>query len=369
MPSLPVLHIWATSDPNSPLPSLDPVCIAALFCLHYNFPEKFKVSQCTNSDLSPSGSLPFLTHNGHSVSSLYSIVRYLERLHAGESADATLTPVEEAQKTAWCSHVEANLGTLVAYTHYSSTNWDKFVGRALAKPFSLPQRYYVPARVKAIYKPRLEAAGLWYQPKAMTQLTGSVFNQTTSLEAHQRNEQLQAAELKDTFSEAFVQDKALGQARDLFERYSRLLGDKRFIFRDRPTTLDFLLSAHILLLTQLPLPDKHITDALASYPALVAHADRVLALYSDSPKPVVGAAQGRSLTDLLPRRRTQNDADTHYDRITWGWVALSVGSVAIYLTTAGNPLQNLYYYMDYLALHIHKLLLLLWLPDAMNTLY
>lgn len=31
----------------------------------------------------------------------------------------------------------------------------------LAQVLSVPQRYYVPARIRESYKPRLDAAGLW----------------------------------------------------------------------------------------------------------------------------------------------------------------------------------------------------------------
>jgi hypothetical protein len=37
---------------------------------------------------------------------------------------------------------------------------------ALVAPLSIPQRYYVPHRVRESYQPRLEAMGLWVLPEA-----------------------------------------------------------------------------------------------------------------------------------------------------------------------------------------------------------
>jgi sorting and assembly machinery component 37 len=47
---------------------------------------------------------------------------------------------------------------------YSPTNWAKLTHPNLAYALPVPQRYYVPGRVRTTHRPRLEAAGLWIQP-------------------------------------------------------------------------------------------------------------------------------------------------------------------------------------------------------------
>ncbi|KAJ7063447.1 outer mitochondrial membrane transport complex protein-domain-containing protein [Mycena amicta] len=336
--SLPILHVWPG---NWDLVSIDAACLATFLYLQHKIPGQFRLAHCTNSDLSPSGSLPFLTHDGHVVSSFYSIIQYLEKLNPGVNADAGLTPVEDAQKTAWCSHAEANLGVLVAYTFYSSVaNWEQLVHPTLAYALPVPQRFYVPRRMKNSYKACLAASGLWYQPVAHALPTSNPFKRDheESLAARRRDELDMAAQRKDQFTEAFLRDKALQHARDTLDRYSRLLGENHFVYREQPTTLDFLISAHVLLLVRPPFPERHLVDLTSAYTALVAHADRILSLCSKHPAPVPETSQRHSFLDLLPRRRTQDDADTHYDRATWGWIALSAGSVAIYLAATGSAM-------------------------------
>lgn len=43
-------------------------------------------------------------------------------------------------------------------------NWTKTLRPHLAAMQPIPQRYYLPDRIRASYRPRLEAAGLWNLP-------------------------------------------------------------------------------------------------------------------------------------------------------------------------------------------------------------
>src|SRR5277367_4139168 len=40
-------------------------------------------------------------------------------------------------------------------------NWSKLTHPILASGLPIPQRYYVPGRLRDMWKPRLEASGLW----------------------------------------------------------------------------------------------------------------------------------------------------------------------------------------------------------------
>ena len=49
-----------------------------------------------------------------------------------------------------------------AHAYFSlSANWTRHTRHIFASVFPVPQRYYVPERIRDAYKPRLEAAELW----------------------------------------------------------------------------------------------------------------------------------------------------------------------------------------------------------------
>lgn len=127
------LHIWPS---RWNLPSIEPTCIAAVFYLQLTIPGKFEVVECTNPDASPNGALicfvalpcislcyipgklPFLTHGHAVVSSLPAIISFVSSLAKSTTSDArdldvSLNAQQRAKRTAWCSHVEANIGDLV----------------------------------------------------------------------------------------------------------------------------------------------------------------------------------------------------------------------------------------------------------------
>ena len=45
-----------------------------------------------------------------------------------------------------------------------NANWSRLTLPTLANMIPLPQRYYVPKRIRELYKPRLVAADLWNLP-------------------------------------------------------------------------------------------------------------------------------------------------------------------------------------------------------------
>jgi sorting and assembly machinery component 37 len=111
----------------------------------------------------------------------------------------------------------------------------------------------------------------------------------------------------------------------------------------RLTTLDIILAAHVLLIIKPPFPDTLLSDLLTdSYPTLVSHAERILSRSLEFPAPMYSSPKGHSIWSLvpsLPVPRRKSEEDTHYERMTWGWVGLAVGSVGLYLLAIGNPLE------------------------------
>ncbi|KAJ6623500.1 hypothetical protein B0H10DRAFT_1786622 [Mycena sp. CBHHK59/15] len=329
--SVPVLYIWPG---QWGLLSIDPPCLVAALYLQMTMPGKYRISYCTNPDVSPSGVLPFLMHEQQVVSPLSSILTYLSGLKgtAVEGVmDSTLSAFERSQKLAWCSHVEANLGNLCLYMLYSlPDNWAKLTHPTMVFVLPVPQRYYVPGRIRNTHRPRLEAAGLWNQ-----HLNGS-------------KTQKSSPEHKDKIAQAFQREKVLQTARASLDIYVRLLEKKHFVYYNRVSTLDIMLAAHVLLILKPPFPDKLLSNLLAeSYPALVSHAETLLARSLESPAPMYGLSRDHSVWSLLPslsggetrERRTKSEEEIRHERMSWGWLSLAVGSVGLYLLTMGNPLQ------------------------------
>ena len=121
------------------------------------------------------GQLPYLTHGLATISSLPGIVTYVSRLPGSSKLDGHASTKEKARRTAWRAHAASTLGDLVVSVNllhsrtqlnlhsgvsfYSSTNYWKLIRPTLAKMMPVPQRYYVPNRVRELCKRRLETVG------------------------------------------------------------------------------------------------------------------------------------------------------------------------------------------------------------------
>ncbi|KAJ3535183.1 hypothetical protein NM688_g7015 [Phlebia brevispora] len=264
------LYIW---PPYESALSIDPSCVAALLYLQAVFPGHFAVVHSNDPDASPSGQLPYLTHGLRRVASFESIVKYVSRLEGVRQLDTSLSVAEKAQATARIAHVEAELGDFVAHVYYAlSTNWTERIHPMLVSLLPVPQRYFLPKRIRESYRPRLEAVELWsaegVADEEEEEKIRFAFRRAT------RKTKKQAEEKKKRH--LFARDKVLEKARAFFDIYTKLLGDNTYFYSSEiPTTLDIVLAAHIHLLQQ-PLPDSLLRDLLAeSYPQLLEHAHEV----------------------------------------------------------------------------------------------
>ncbi|TDL21568.1 hypothetical protein BD410DRAFT_789689 [Rickenella mellea] len=291
------LYVW-------PSPFLEPHSLAALLLLQLSIPGHFSIEETANPDTSPSGQLPYLRHGAVTVASFAAIAKYISRSKiAGHvDVDAHLDATQRAQCTAWSALVEAQLGDLVAYTFYAiADNYTNFTVPTLSAHMSIPQRYFVPGRLRELHRPRLEAVGLWdvssfggdgeggdgddekgVRGVGVGGIAGGGVSGKGGGAKRKKNE--------GNMKMAFVREKVLETARRPLSLLSALLADRPFIFHDRATTLDILLAAHILLLTSptlsslssqtnpqnLTLPCTPIHALISdSFPTLEAHARRV----------------------------------------------------------------------------------------------
>ncbi|EJF65843.1 hypothetical protein DICSQDRAFT_177268 [Dichomitus squalens LYAD-421 SS1] len=340
------LHIWPS---HGDVVSFDVSSTAALLYLQLTVPGHFSVTHCANPDLSPSGQLPFLTHGLHHVSGLSAIIAYVRKLRNAHNLDGHLTSVQTAQLTARIAHVESSYGDLVNHMLYSlQENWSSVTAPALVSMLPVPQRYYVPSRVRKSHKPRLEAAGLWHvpevegEPEEPRRVLGRRKKQHAPNEAHK-------------FKTAFERENVVEKARAVFDVYDRLLGDHQFFTgSETPTTLDVVFAAHTHLLLNLPFPDPLVSSVLTgSYPRLAAHHAAVLRIALPDPAhfpPVVQKSWSYSLRYLIPwprappRRKSPSTVlanapevqkeEWRYRLWRWGFIGASVLIAAAYIQFA-----------------------------------
>jgi sorting and assembly machinery component 37 len=126
------LYIW----PHSwNLPSFDIDCLATTLYLQLavhrhkhtkQLPHRYTLVECTDPDLSPSGTLPFLVHGSEKISTFTGIVRYLEGVgvgldehheidvkQGGDRSGRNEGAMERAKRVAWTSLVDSQLRDLV----------------------------------------------------------------------------------------------------------------------------------------------------------------------------------------------------------------------------------------------------------------
>ena len=142
------------------------------------------------------------------------------------------------------------------------------------------------------------------------------------------------------------------RSRAVFDLYARLLADNRFFYYNRwgyyregetmlivllsrPTTLDVMLAAHLLLLLHPSFPDPLLPPLLSgSYPTLLAHSRRVLtAAFPASSLPSeqlrILSRPKMALEDVLPFRsmwseskvkKEKSEVEKRFDRMRWAWM-------------------------------------------------
>jgi len=292
-----VLHIWPKTESFL---SMDPHCVATLLYLQIYIPGQFTVQYCTNPDLSPSGQLPYFTHGLHSVTGFHAISKHVTAM-ARHDPVASLTSVQKAQISAHVAYVESSLGDLTDHVFYAlSANWSGKTRPALVSMLPVPQRYYLPERIRLSHQPRLEAAELWSVSAIEQEEKGEREKFSFRRPARKTKKMEEKAKAKTSFERTKVLNKAIA----VLDIYVKLLGDARFFYRlEKPSTLDVLLAAHIYVLKQ-DQPDMLIADLLKDYPTLLAHADLLYrTAFPDSftfPI-VVPSSTGFSLRALMPR--------------------------------------------------------------------
>ncbi|KIK57677.1 hypothetical protein GYMLUDRAFT_45841 [Collybiopsis luxurians FD-317 M1] len=296
---------------------MDPMSLSLLMYLQLLLPSRFVVVETINPDLSPSGQLPFLKNGKDSVAPFSSILSYLHKEASGLSPT-----VSRPHDAAWLAHAESNLGDLVLHMLYSlQANWNELTHPSIVYRFPIPQRYYAPHRLRESYKSRLESSGLWSLP-GIEQEKKPFAKSAPPKEVNPR----------DRFLKVFEREKVLDKARTTLDLYTRLLGSGSFFNGDRPSLLDAVVAAHILLLIRPPYPDPLLQELVTtSYPSLIAHADRLYDLTLSAPMPTRTESHSGSLRSLLPMD-SESEQDIWVTRLRFAFAGLTLGGIITFMS-------------------------------------
>ncbi|KAJ3905044.1 outer mitochondrial membrane transport complex protein-domain-containing protein [Lentinula edodes] len=303
------LYVWPA---RWGLPSIDPASLSLIIYMQLVQPSKFVLVESVNPDLSPTGQLPFLKDGNEIIAPASSIISYLVDDKNGFDTlalKATFNPADAA----WLAHADSNLGDLVFHMLYAlHANWTELTHASIVYRFPVPQRYYVPHRLRQSYKRRLEGSGLWSLPGIEQETKHISKNRVPNEKVNPR----------DRFLKVFEREKVLEKARTTLDIYTRLLGEGTFFNGDQPSHLDAIVAAHILLLSRPPFPDPLLQDLVnTSHPSLVAHANRMYA---------------RTLSASLRTRDAAPDheSDVWETRLRFAFIGLTLGGIFTYLTAA-----------------------------------
>ncbi|CAL1704596.1 unnamed protein product [Somion occarium] len=290
------------------------------------------------------GQLPYLTHGLHTESGLLAIQKFVEKLDGVVSPDAGLSGVERAQNIARVAHVESELGDLVAHCLFClRANWYGYTRKTLVSELPVPQRYYLPDRLRLSYKPRLLAAELWDVPEIEEEdvKAPTGFQRLTGKRRRDKNS-------KGKFKSIYAREKVLERAQAILDVYSKLLGTKRFFHPDseRPSSLDIIFASHIQLL-QLPLSDPLFQTLLTErYPTLITHANLVHSTAFPTPEsfpPLAERVTSTSILSLFPVSRIFQKKTAHpptpeerkFALMRWGFFGAAVGAFGLYMHAIG----------------------------------
>ncbi|KAG9102660.1 hypothetical protein FRC06_001493 [Ceratobasidium sp. 370] len=217
-----------------------------------------------------------------------------------------------------------------------------FTHSVLANLMPLPQRLFVPSRLRKLHQPRLEAIGMW---------DAHFIEEPEALKPVVKTPERPKAPPAQFYKHAFARERLLEQARTTFGLLRNLLGDDEFIYGESPTSLDIIIASYILPLLYIPFPNSLLsTELRSSFPELSSHADRVLEYSRKAPSaPILPAPTVRSslATVMSSWRRDMNvfaqekgkgpaadkEASLRYGKWIFGLLA-GVGSV-VYLIATG----------------------------------
>ncbi|RUS33889.1 Tom37 C-terminal domain-containing protein [Jimgerdemannia flammicorona] len=213
----------------------------------------FNVVESNDPNISPTGELPLLKDGPAWIGGANRILVHLAK--KGMDGNENLTPEQKAQYFAYASLVEDKLYDCMLFTWYAdTTNFVKTIRPTYAKLLPFPTRYIVPSQLRKAAKFRLEEYGV-----EVTE-DDAVVSQATE----------ERKFLLETWHKMYT------VARTGYHSLSIRLGNKKYFFGDKPTTLDCLVFAHLSLHIYKSTPHHRLhTILVTDYQSLLQHTDRM----------------------------------------------------------------------------------------------
>ncbi|OBZ75522.1 Ubiquitin thioesterase OTU1 [Grifola frondosa] len=209
-------------------------------------------------------------------------------------------------------------------------NWWKLTRPALVSMLPLPQRYYVPHRVRESFKPRLEAVELWNVPgieQEEDEDRRSAFRLLKKKKDQPRSEK---------FKKVFERERVLEKARAVFDVYAKLLGDRSLFYPD-VIYRQLLTSSSLRIYISLPIFPSRIPSSNGANGFISLSCGAFCyCLFSDLGSTLQALVPWPRFTNskrphLSPKALKAKEDERRFTLIRWGWIGLSVAAATAYI--------------------------------------
>ena len=247
------LHIWG---PSFTLPSISPQSLSAIAYLKLTQPiGTWTLIPSSNPLLSPSRELPALRDGTTWVSGFRGIIEYL-RHNNGRVLDDALGREERADALAFGTYIESEGGRLLDLSMYlSDENFDVLRG-TFAKLLPVPARYYVPGVLRR--EARRRSDGLI--PASSVSATDPTTplpppSAMTAMALPATREKLLAKATAERIKQVAI-------AANFLQAIQSRLGEGRYFFGDKPSSLDCLAAGYLSLGLYAELPNGWLREEM-----------------------------------------------------------------------------------------------------------
>ncbi|KAJ3382484.1 metaxin 1 [Lobulomyces angularis] len=235
------LFVWGKGYNNE---SFDPFCLSVITYLTFlNVP--FVLNNENNPQLSPTGTFPFLRDGSTIICGTLNIFNYLKK--KGHDLDHHLSSKQAAESLAYSTLIEENLHLALLYNWFLETdNYLKNTRPWFSRNYPFVLRYQMPSRL---------------QKNATVRLSGMRFVDVSG---------------KKT-PEVYV------EAKNIYENFTKKLGNNEYIFGSKPSSLDAILYSHLAIHSYPSLATPTLFSILTfNFPNLINYVEKIKTIYFEN---------------------------------------------------------------------------------------
>ncbi|CUS07145.1 unnamed protein product [Tuber aestivum] len=250
------LHIWG---PSFTLPSISPQSLSTIAYLRLTQPPTtWTLIPSSNPLLSPSRELPALRDGATWVSGFRGVIEYLYCKNDSGLDDA-LDGAQRAEAFAFGRYIESEGGRLLDLSMYlTDGNFDVLRG-VFAKLLPVPARYYFPGVLRREARRRCDGL-IPVTSSASASGAAKPLPQPTAMTATA----LPGAKEQISAKGAAERIKQVAVATGFLQTIQSLLGEGRFIFGDKPSSLDCLAVGYLSLGLYAELPNGWLREEMVA---------------------------------------------------------------------------------------------------------